>query len=246
EDFPCQIAQVGMWLMDHQMNTRAAEQFGTYYARLPLTQSATIVHGNALRIDWEEVVPKRELSYILGNPPFVGHKNVNPTQKQEMIDVFNGKQGRLDYVSAWYKKAAEMIVGTSIECAFVSTNSIVQGVHIELLWGLLFDYYGIHINFAHTTFKWSNEAKGKASVFCVIVGFSTVDRNRKRLFVYEDIAGMPIEKIVKKINAYLNDGEAVIVQSRNTTLCDVPKMIYGNIPRDGGHYTFTDDEKMNF
>ncbi|MDR3323600.1 MAG: N-6 DNA methylase, partial [Zoogloeaceae bacterium] len=172
EDFPCQVAQVGMWLVDHQMNLAASEQFGMYYARLPLTQSATIVHGNALRIKWEDTVPKEELSNILGNPPFVGKKEQSRQQKTELLDVFQNQSGagNLDYVTAWYKSATEYISNTNIRVAFVSTNSISQGEHPAILWKSLLA--SVKIDFAYRTFKWSNEAKGKAAVHCVIIGFS--------------------------------------------------------------------------
>jgi type II restriction/modification system DNA methylase subunit YeeA len=145
EDFPCQIAQVGMWLMDHQMNIRAAEQFGMYYARLPLTQSATIVNGNALTIDWESVVPKHELSYILGNPPFVGARVMSEVQKADMLSVFDNTKGvgNLDYVTAWYKKAAELMQNTTIKTAFVSTNSITQGEQVSILWKPLIEEHNV-------------------------------------------------------------------------------------------------------
>jgi hypothetical protein len=170
EDFPCQIAQVGMWLTDHQMNLRASEQFGTYYARLPLTHSATIVHANALRLDWERVIPKHELSYILGNPPFVGNNYMNPSQREDIAPFFP-KNKTMDYVSAWFVKASEYMINTSVRTAFVSTNSITQGEQVPLLWKPLMEQ-GVFINFAVPTFKWSNEAKGKAAVLCVIIGFS--------------------------------------------------------------------------
>ncbi|MCL2075036.1 MAG: class I SAM-dependent DNA methyltransferase [Betaproteobacteria bacterium] len=193
EDFPCQIAQVGMWLIDHQMNLRASEQFGTYYARLPLVQSATIVHGNALRIDWESVVPKEELSFILGNPPFIGYSNQSEEQKADVLSVYvdrSGKPfknaGKIDYVAAWYYKAAEYMVGQPLDsfkatnfsqnrvirAAFVSTNSITQGEQVAAVWKPLFEMFGVQIDFCYRTFKWSNEAKGKAAAHCVIVGFS--------------------------------------------------------------------------
>ena len=175
EDFPCQIAQVGMWLTDHQMNLRASEQFGTYYARLPLVHSATIVKGNALRLDWERIIPKYELSYILGNPPFVGGRVMSTEQREDMHHVFGNLQniGHLDYVSAWYKRAADFMCSTQITAAFVSTNSLTQGEQVPVLWKLLFEN-GVYINFGIPTFKWSNEAKGKAAVHCVIIGFSFI------------------------------------------------------------------------
>lgn len=228
EDFPCQIAQVGMWLMDHQMNLRVSEQFGQYYARLPLTQSATIVHGNALRIDWEGIVPKSELSYILGNPPFVGKKEQSPEQKEDMMHIF-GRQsgaGNLDYVTAWYKKAAEYTYGTSIQCAFVSTNSITQGEQVPLLWKSLIEK-GVFINFGIPAFKWGNEAKGKAAVRCVIVGFS-------------------YQRPTKNINPYLAEAPTVFIESRAKPLCDVPEIVTGNQATDGGYFYFDQDEYNGF
>ena len=238
EDFPCQIAQVGMWLMDHQMNTRAADQFGMYYARLPLTQSATIVNGNALRIDWETVVPKRELSYILGNPPFVGGMMMSREQKADMIEVFGDTKGvgELDYVSAWYKRATQYMQGTSIKTAFVSTNSIAQGQQAVTLWKPLFSD-GIIIHFAYRTFVWSNEAKGKAAVHCVIIGFAFVDTSDKYIFDGDNICA------ASNINPYLADAPNVFVESHSNPLCNVPAMRFGSMPRDGGGFIFTDDEK---
>jgi hypothetical protein len=233
EDFPCQIATVGMWLIDHQMNLRVSEQFGQYFARLPLTQSATIVHGNALRIDWESIVPKWELSYILGNPPFVGSKMLSDDQRDDMAHVAVDKNGAstknagvLDYVAAWYIKAAGYAADTPIKCALVSTNSITQGEQVAALWKPLFGR-GVHINFGVPTFKWSNEAKGKAAVHCVIVGFSYHQTN-------------PV------ISPYLIEGSEIIIESRGKPLCDVPTIGIGNKPIDGGNYLFTEEEKNSF
>jgi len=223
EEFPCQIAQVGMWLMDHQMNNVVADYFGIPFVRLPLTQSATIAHGNALRIDWEDVVPKGELSFILGNPPFVGKKEQSKEQKADLVFVFdNAKVGNLDYVCSWYKKACDYIKGTYIRCAFVSTNSISQGEQPTLLWKPLIDD-GAFINFGIPTFKWSNEAKGKAAVHCVIIGFSR-------------IRTAPI------INQYLLQAPLVFIESRNKPLCDIPQINYGSIPIDNGALILTSDE----
>ena len=195
EDFPCQIAQVGMWLMDHQMNTRAAEQFGMYYVRLPLAQSATIVHDNALGIAWADIVPRGELSYILGNPPFVGARMMaqGSQQKREVEETFGNIHDvqDLDYVTCWYKKAAEYIQGTDIEVGFVSTNSICQGSQVPILWNVMLNEHHVHINFAHQTFKWSNEATGNAGVYCVIVGFAMRSRAKKQLFTYETVRSQP-------------------------------------------------------
>jgi len=217
-----------MWLTDHQMNQRASEQFGTYYARLPLTQSATIVHANALRIDWETVVPKNELSYILGNPPFNGARTMTEVQKDDMAYVF-GKikgAGNLDYVTAWYKKAADFMDGTQTKTAFVSTNSVSQGEQVAILWKLLMGR-GIFINFGIPTFKWSNEAKGKAAVHCVIVGFS-------------------YHKTEPNINPYLLEAPMVFIEGRTKPLCDVPNMMFGNMPNDGGNLIIEDNQYETF
>ncbi|MDR0671449.1 MAG: methylase, partial [Oscillospiraceae bacterium] len=228
EDFPCQIAQVGMWLIDHQMNLRVSEQFGQYYARLPLAQSATIVRGNALRIDWERVIPRQELAYILGNPPFNGARTMTAEQKSDMQFTFGDLKGagNLDYVTAWYKKAADYAIGTAIRCAFVSTNSISQGEQPAILWKPLLAS-GVHINFGIPTFKWSNEAKGKAAVHCVIVGFSRAQTD-------------------PNINPYLIQAPNVLIESRQRPLCDAPEIGIGNQPIDGGHYLFTEAEMNAF
>ena len=214
EDFPCQIAQVGMWLIDHQMNIRVSEQFGIYYNRLPLTQEATIVNGNALRLDWENIVPKAELSYIMGNPPFVGYAYANRAQKEDMSYIFP-KIRNLDYVCAWYKKSADMMKDTQIKAAFVSTNSITQGEQPAILWKPLMKE-GIFINFGFSTFKWSNEAKGKAAVYCVIIGFS-------------------YHKTCPNINPYLIQAATVFVERRTKPLSDAPFITRGSAPIDGGN-----------
>jgi len=172
EEFPARIAEVALWLADHQMNLRASRQFGSYFTRLPLTESAHILHGNALRTDWREVLPPSECSYIVGNPPFVGAKYMNDAQRSDMATITpNVKNaGLLDFVTGWYLKASEYIVGTSIKAAFVSTNSISQGEQVGVLWAELFARK-MSIHFAHRTFKWTNEAPGKAAVHCVIIGF---------------------------------------------------------------------------
>lgn len=242
EDFPCQIAQVGMWLMDHQMNLRVADQFGMYYARLPLTQSANIVHGNALRTDWNEVIPAEGLSYILGNPPFVGARIMNPEQKDDVLHVFGDTKnaGNLDYVCCWYKKAVEVMQrNRNIATAFVSTNSISQGDQVAILWKPFFEQ-GIHINFAYRTFRWNNEARGKAAVHCIIVGFGLQQNGVKRIFDGDSTYD------VANINGYLLDAPDICIESRSKPLCNVPEIGIGNKPIDGGHYLFTEAEKNEF
>jgi hypothetical protein len=250
EDFPCRIAQVGMWLMDHQMNLRVSEQFGLYYVRLPLTQSATIVHGNALRLDWERVIPKGELSYILGNPPFVGARIMSEVQKSEITKIvetdatrplrYRNMADNLDYVAAWYFKATEYIRRTKISVAFVSTNSICQGEQVAPLWDTLLNDYGLEINFAHRTFKWSNAAKGKAAVHCVIVGYSGSGARKGEKRIFDGNGPM----IASNISPYLVDAPSVIVQPKKTPLCDVPEMKFGSQPRDGGHFVLTPGERQ--
>jgi len=248
EEFPAKISEVALWLMDHQMNMMISEEFGQYFTRLPLKNSAKIVNGNALQIDWENVVPKNKLSCILGNPPFIGSKLLNQQQRTEMAEIFVGvKNGKiLDYVAAWYLKAAQYIQGTKIRVAFVSTNSITQGEQVSVLWGELLNKFGIKIHFAHTTFKWSNEAKGNAAVYCVIVGFANYDINKKQLFTYSDIKGDPERIIVKNINPYLANAKDLVITRRSKPINNVPKMAFGNMPLDGGNLIFSDDEKQLF
>ena len=247
EDFPCQIAQVGMWLMDHQMNTRAADQFGMYYARLPLTQSAHIRNGNALRIDWEDIVPKQQLSYILGNPPFVGARMMaqGSQQKREVEETFGYIKDvqDLDYVTCWYKKAAQYIQGTAIAVGFVSTNSICQGAQVPILWNVLLNEQRVHIKFAHQTFKWSNEAKGKAAVYCVIVGFSLHNNVKKKLYSYSTVQAEPEQNVVENISPYLLPGGDWFVTAQKKPLCDVPEMKFGSQPRDGGFFVLSPEER---
>jgi len=243
EEFPAQIAQVALWLMDHQMNLQVAEQFGEYFARLPLVKAPTIVNGNALRIDWNDVVPRESLSYILGNPPFVGKKEQSSDQKAELLRIFSNAKGAgvLDYVACWYLLAAKYIVGTNIQCAFVSTNSITQGEQVGVLWSEMFAL-GVYIGFAHRTFKWTNEARGRAAVHVVIVGFSCVGRSVKSLFSYADPKAEPEFHQAGEINAYLVDAPNVLLPNRSRAICDVPKLIEGITPLDNGHLVLDGEE----
>lgn len=191
EDFPAQIAQVALWLVDHQMNMKVSEEFGAYFVRIPLNHSATIVHGNALQTDWMTVLPAERCAYLLGNPPFVGAKYMDDAQREDARAVFFGIEnaGLLDFVAAWYVKAARyMAAHPPIRAAFVSTNSITQGEQVGALWGWMLAQ-GVKIHFAHRTFSWTNEARGKAAVHCVIVGFGMQDVAEKTIFEYEDIKG---------------------------------------------------------
>ncbi len=245
EEFPARIAEVAMWLIDHQMNMQISNEFGQYFVRLPLKKSAKIVHGNALQTEWENVVSKNDLSFILGNPPFIGKKEQKPEQKADMEKVFANIKGTgvLDYVTAWYLKAAQYIQNTKIKVAFVSTNSISQGEQVGLLWTILFNQYKVKIHFAHRTFSWRNEAKGNAAVHCVIVGFANYDTNNKSIFEYEDIKGEPHEIKVKNINPFLVEGKDITVENRKSPICKVPEMNYGSMPIDEGNLILTDEEK---
>ena len=248
DEFAVRVAEVAMWLIDHQMNIKVSNEFGQYFVRLPLNKAAKIVHGNALRIDWEEVISKEKLSFILGNPPFVGSKMMTEAQRQDLLTLFKDAKGAgvMDYVSAWYIKAAELIQNSNIKVAFVSTNSISQGEQVGILWNVLFGLYYIKIHFAHRTFKWSNESRKNAAVYCVIIGFANFDISEKRLFEYEDIKSEPLEIKAKNINPYLINGNDTTIMRRRQPLCDVPQIGIGNKPIDGGYYLFTTAEKEEF
>ncbi len=311
EEFPAQVAQVAMWLTDHQMNVEAGREFSQFFARIPLVKSANIRCGNALRLDWEDFVPPSKLNYILGNPPFVGAKMMNDFQREDFAIATKRLQGIgvLDYVCGWYFKAAQYLSGGKegfasggkkqfadvrfneisvrpepveghitaasastrsartakpamedlfvaferqdeahrrrIRCAFVSTNSISQGEQVGVLWSQLFRH-GVKVHFAHRTFKWSNEAPGKAAVHCVIVGFGRQDVTDKRLFDYTVVDGPAHETVAANINPYLVDGPDVLIGRCDTPLSAVPEIGIGNKPIDGGYYLFTTEERDAF
>jgi len=248
EEFPAQIAQVALWLVDHQMNLRVSEEFGLYFARIPLKSAPGIRHANALRLDWNEVLPAERCSYVLGNPPFIGAKFMDVAQREDARLVFVGidNSGLLDFVAAWYVKATRYVkTETNCRCAFVSTNSITQGEQVGVLWGWMLGQ-GIRIQFAHRTFNWSNEARGKAAVHCVIVGFGLQDLSNKTIYEYEDIKGMPLAVPAKNINPYLVDAPDVVLPRRNKPICDVPEIGIGNKPIDDGNYLFSTEERDAF
>ena len=242
EEFPCQIATVGMWLMDHLMNSQLTKLFGKPYLRIPLKRSAHIHQGNALATDWNDVIPAENLSYILGNPPFLGARVMSKEQKEELVALFPGEKntGNLDYVTGWYKKAAGcMHTNKAIRAALVSTNSISQGEQTALLWKPLFKE-GIHISFAYRTFKWSNEARGQAKVHCVIIGFSFIKPDQCTIYDGEESIS------AQNINGYLLDGPDIFVASHSKPLCDIPAIGIGNKPIDNGEYLFLENEKDAF
>ncbi len=253
-EWPARIAEVAMWLMDHQMNVRLSEAFGRYFVRLPLSKSPTIVCGNALRLDWEDILPPEQCSYVLGNPPFVGKQFMDPDQSEDMKLVCGHIKGHglLDYVTAWYVKTASYIQGSPVRVAFVSTNSITQGEQVGVLWRVLFER-GIKIHFAHGTFPWESEAKGKAHVHVVIIGFAAFDSSPKQLYQYETAApssshdssqGRANEAVatvteVPNISPYLVAGPDSVLTARNKPLCPVPEIVFGSMPNDGGHLLMT-------
>ncbi|MCB9111022.1 MAG: class I SAM-dependent DNA methyltransferase [Anaerolineales bacterium] len=234
EEFPARIAEVAIWLTDHQMNMELSQEFGQTYIRLPLKKAANIKHGNALQMGWN-FVPKEGLT-ILGNPPFIGKhlRNAEQNKDMELVCAPLKTYGVLDYVSAWYIKAVQFIQNTSIKVAFVSTNSITQGEQVGALWKWMLAQ-GIKIHFAHRTFRWMNDARGKAAVFCVIIGFGLNDAKKKRLFDYANPDADVMEIIAKNINPYLVDADNIIVYSRNKPISDVPEISYGSMANDGGY-----------
>jgi hypothetical protein len=245
EEFPAQIAQVALWLVDHQMNLRVSVEFGLYFARIPLKSTPQIRHANALRLDWHEVLPAERCSYVLGNPPFLGKTYQGKEQKADLAAVMQGIHGAgdLDFVCGWYVLAAQyMQSSTGIQAAFVSTNSITQGEQVAVLWGEM-QRLGMHIHFAHRTFQWTNEASGKAAVHCVIVGFGPEDQSTKTIYEYEDIKGLPHAVPAKRINAYLVDAPDVLLNKRTTPVCKVSPMANGGKATDGGNLLLSDEEK---
>ena len=206
-----------MWLIDHQMNLSVGKIFGQALVRIPLVKSANIVHGNALRLDWKSVVSLDKCSYVFGNPPFLGHHLQTESQKTEMVACYRytARPGVMDFVTAWYCKAADYIAGTTVKVAFVSTNSITQGEQVGILWRELMQRAPLKIHFAHRTFRWSNEAKGVAAVYCVIIGFSTQSNLPCRLFDYETVGGEAHEVPATQLNAYLVDAPWVLLENRS-------------------------------
>lgn len=247
-DFAVTVAKTALWIAESQMMHETEEIMQMNLEFLPLKSYANIVEGNALRVDWESVVPKHELHYIMGNPPFVGYSLQSKEQKSDILSIYvdeNGKPyktaGKIDYVAGWYFKAALLMQNTGIRTAFVSTNSITQGEQVAGVWKPLYDRFGIHIDFAHRTFRWDSEASLKAHVHCVIVGFSIAKNNgNKRLF------DNGIVKICRNINAYLINSDDILVEGRNKPLCNVPSMIKGFQPTDNGLLIFSDEEKKDF
>jgi hypothetical protein len=242
-EWPVRIAEVALWLMDHQMNLQVSYTFGQLYQRLPLKKSPTIACGNALRLDWKTILPPAQCSYVLGNPPFVGKHYQNEEQRADLVYVFKDfkNTGDIDYVVAWFYRAAEYIKGTKIKVGFVATNSITQGEQVPIVWGLLFERFKIKIQFAHRTFAWASEARGKAHVHVVIIGFATFDTASKRIYDYQK-ENVTVAS-VSNISPYLTPSSDLLITKRSKPLADVPEMRCGNKPSDGGNLILTDEER---
>ncbi len=247
-DFAVTVAKTALWIAESQMMKETEDIIHMSLDFLPLKSYANIVEGNALRLDWESVVPKHELAYIMGNPPFVGYSLQSKEQKEDILSIYvdeKGKPyktaGKIDYVSGWYFKAAVLMQHSTIRTAFVSTNSITQGEQVAGVWMPLYERFGIHIDFAHRTFRWDSEASLKAHVHCVIVGFSVFkNQQKKRIYTSDRM------QFAENINAYLLAAPDIFVVSRNTPLCNIPKMIYGNKPVDGGNLIIEQSELDDF
>ncbi|MCR1919767.1 class I SAM-dependent DNA methyltransferase [Frisingicoccus caecimuris] len=247
-DFAVTVAKTALWIAESQMMKETEDIVHMNLDFLPLTTNAFIVEGNALQLDWENVVPKNQLSYIMGNPPFVGYSLQSKEQKNDILSIYvdeKGKPyktaGKIDYVAGWYFKASKFMQGTAIRTAFVSTNSITQGEQVAGVWKPLYERFDIHIDFAHRTFRWDSEASLKAHVHCVIVGFSVANNQDKR-----KIYSNGRFKEVKNINAYLLEAPNEFISNRNKPLCDVPQMITGNRPADGGHLIIENEDYEEF
>ena len=238
-DFAVTVAKTALWIAESQMMKATEDVIHLNLDFLPLKSYANIVEGNALRMDWNDVVSKNELDYIMGNPPFIGQAMRTKEQAAEMLDVFAPSKagGKLDYVAGWFKKSADYIINTPIEVAFVSSNSICQGESVNLLWEMLLSD-GIYINFAHTTFKWTSEAKNNAAVMCVIVGFSRNNHREKYIFIDQQ------RKVVAHINGYLNDAPDVFIKNRSKSINkNAAKVVQGSPPADDGRLLLSAEER---
>ncbi len=247
-DFAVTVAKTALWIAESQMLKKTEDIVHMDLDFLPLKTYANIIEGNALRIDWEDVISKDKLNYIMGNPPFVGYSLQTKEQKDDILSIYvdeNGKpyksSGKIDYVAGWYFKSAELMQNTNIKTALVSTNSITQGEQVAGVWKPLFDRFNIHIDFAHRTFRWDSESNSKAHVHCVIVGFScTPNNNKRKLYTNERM------QLVDNINAYLLVSDNIFIENIKKPLCNVPEMVKGSIPVDGGNLIIEAEDYAEF
>ena len=241
-DFACSVAQTALWIAESQMMQETDEIVGFNLDPLPLKTYTNIHEGNALRMDWNEVVPASKLNYIMGNPPFIGYTYQSKEQKSDLASVCPESGKNIDYVVGWYCKAAQMMAGTDIKAALVSTNSITQGEQVALVWKPLMEEKDIHIDFAYRTFRWDSEASQQAHVHCVIIGFSTSltlkQRSTLRIFDGQSVI------VASNISPYLIDAPTIFIENNTTPICNVPVMCKGSQPTDGGNLILTSDEKV--
>ena len=242
-DFATTVAKTALWIAESQLMKKTEDIIHLDLDFLPLKTYANIVEGNALRINWEDVIPKEKLNYIMGNPPFVGARLMSQGQKEDLLNIFGKKwknAGNLDFVACWYKKAADLTVGTNIRSALVSTNSITQGEQVPILWKLLFEN-GLTFDFAYKTFRWDSESNLKAHVHCVIIGFSYIKNNKKKKLYSNNRM-----QLVDNINAYLTDANNIFIESKNKTICNVTQIGIGKKHIEGGNYLYTKEEMREF
>ena len=253
--FATRIAETALWMMDHLMNNRLSLEFGETYTRIPLLKASRIVQGDALEMDWAEVLPPKQCSYVLGNPPFVGAKYQSVRQRKQVrrIAALGGSGGTLDYVAAWFVKAAEYVGRGAGRIGFVATNSISQGEQVGQLWPVLFERHRMTVAFAHRTFAWGSDARGKAHVHVVVVGLQKIDAKpgRRRLFSYAQVDGEPHESRHKALSAYLLGADSlenprIVVRKEAQPQNGMPRLVIGSKPIDGGHYIFTSEERDSF
>ncbi len=244
DEFPARIAETAMWMMDHIMNNRLSQEFGQVFARIPLTAAPHIVHGDALELDWAEVLLPEQCSYVFGNPPFIGAKYQSPEQREQVrrLARLGGSGGTLDYVAAWFIKAGAYVVG-STRIGFVATNSITQGEQVAQLWPVLFDRHGLEIAYAHRTFAWGSDARGKAHVHVVIVGLAQrgSEPDQKRLFSYDELSSDPTESNHSVLSPYLFDAARLtnhhlVVSEASRPIASAPRVLIGSKPVDGGYF----------
>ncbi len=255
EEFPARIAEVAMWMTDHIENVRLSAAFGESYARIPLTKSPNIRHADALEIEWASVLTPESCSFVFGNPPFIGAKFQSEDQRAQVrrIAALGGSGGSLDYVCAWFLKVGKYLERSKARIAFVATNSITQGEQVAQLWPLLFERYGLEISFAHRTFEWLSDARGRAHVHCVIIGLTRRDDEPKikRLFSYAEIAGDPVESRHSSLSPYLFDASGLqnkhlVVEEISQPIANVRRPVIGSKPIDGGYFIFTEEERTEF
>jgi hypothetical protein len=248
EEFPARIAEVALWLIDHLMNVELAKQFGGYFVRLPLIGGPTILNTDALELDWKGVVMESAPDcewFIMGNPPFAGSKFMTPKQRDQIVEIADHAPGAgvLDYVTGWFLKAAAEIQNTNISCAFVAPNSLSNGEQVGILWSVLAEQRGIEILFAHQAFRWTNEARGAAVVYCIVIGFALRRTKEPVLYEYATMNSKPQRRIVSEINGYLMEGSQVYILSRARSISGAPEILFGNMPLDGGHLLLSRSER---